>query len=144
LSLIDSQELRGVQRLAYIADSINLLILGETPTLSAVEDGAYEAGGRVFQLGQVNGIAQLALYRVGSDLLNVSPTRLKKFFANHGGASKEKMVKKADSLLGTDGINDNLADAFGLAYLAAAVFNKTPATRKQAEVILDVEIEEVT
>lgn len=143
LSLICTRGLRGAQRLSYIDAAIRELIdSAGNPVLGAVEGGAFDAGGRLFQLGQVQGIAQLALYQAGIDLIEVAPNRLKKFFANHGGAKKDKMIEAAKHALGVEELDDNLADAYALASLAEAYHLQKPQTRKQAEVILDVDVEQ--
>lgn len=143
LYLIETKKLRGARRLSYIGDAARgILEDHSTPDIGAIEAGAYNAGGRVFQLGQVQGIVQQELYHTGADILEISPTRLKKFFANHGSAGKEKMVNKAEELLGSEVPGDDLADAFALAHLAEAFRAEKPRTRKQAEVLLDIELEE--
>lgn len=142
LYTIKTGKLRGPERLTYITKSLeDILEKHPLPVLGAVEDGAYDAGGRVFQLGQVQGLAQVTLFRAGIDLIEVAPNRLKKFFANHGGASKRKMVQVADADLGTEGLQNDLADAYALASLAETFIAKNPRTRKQAEVLLDVDVE---
>lgn len=143
--LIKTRKLRGAKRLSYIADALDAILDDyKSIALAAVEDGAYDAGGHIFQLGQVQGLAQVALFRRRIDLIEISPTRLKKFFANHGGASKRKMVQVADDVLGTYKLQNDLADAFALASLAETFIAKKPRTRKQAEVILDIDVEKAT
>lgn len=142
LSLIDTKDLLGPERLLYIKSSITDLISDVThPVFAAVEAGAYDGGGRLFQLGQAQGIAQIALAETEVPQIEVSPTRLKKFFAGHGLADKDKMIDAARSLLDIDSIDDNLADAFALARVVEACRIENPRTRKQAEVILDLESE---
>lgn len=145
LTLIDTGGLQDVERLAYIRDAIDDLIEPiDTPLFGAVEGGSYNSGGQLFQLGQAQGLAQIVMYDRDIPFLVVAPTRLKKFFAGNGGASKERMMSRAKNHLDVDEIDDNLADAFALACVAEACFLEAPHTRKQAEVILDFEEETAT
>lgn len=141
--LIDTRKLRGAERLYFIGDTIRSLLRAASPiSMGAVEGGAYGAGGHLYQLGQVQGISQIALYEEGADIVEVEPTRLKKFFAGHGNASKEKMANAAEEVLETtEGLDDNMIDSFALAYLLRTYLLEDPQTRKQAEVILDLEVE---
>lgn len=142
LSLIRTQRLRGARRLAYIAQAVaDIFASIEGECVGAIEAGSFGSGGRLYQLGQSQGIAQVEMYKARMDILEVAPTRLKKFFANHGAANKKKMIAQADALLGTKKINDNLADAFALATLAEAYYLKAPSTRKQAEVLQEITAE---
>lgn len=142
LFLVDAKKLNGAPRLSFILSSLCTIVSeAGNVTLGAIEDGAYQGVGRLYQLGQAQGIGQVALITNKVPLVNVAPTSLKKFFTGDGKAGKSKMMTTASVLLGVDITDDNLADSYALARLAMLHHTKKVTTRSQAEVIVSLTVE---
>lgn len=120
--LVDMKPLRGGTRLACIQEVFDHILKQHECAAAAIENGAYEAGGRLFELGGVSAILQVALTQRNIPYLLVPPTSLKKYWTGNHQARKRKMVDRANDLLGSDAFDrksdDDLADAFALAKLA--------------------------
>ena len=69
---------------------------------------------------ELGGIVRYQLRKIGQTPLEISPSSLKKFLAGHGFAKKDQMLE-AVQRLGVPITDDNMADAFGLAYLGYAL-----------------------
>ena len=144
LTLIDTKKLRGAKRLAYIAQAFSDVISAAPGpiAMSAVEGGSYNSGGRLYQLGQAQGMAQIALYRAGAPVCEVPPALLKKFYTGHTCAPKELVVKVASGHLGTTkDLDDNLADAYALALVAESKYREAPVSSHEAEVLFKLKVE---
>lgn len=127
--------IKGAAHLAHFQRLIETVI-GTNPVLyGAIEDGSFGSKGRIFQLGQVNGLAQAALFTREIPYVNAAPGQLKKFFVGSGRAAKEAMLEAASAALGTSVENDNLADAYGLACLARAMHTGVCETEAQEQVL---------
>lgn len=135
LVLIRTGKRSGPERLAYIRDAVRELLVQHTPTFAAIEGGAFNEDGRLFDLGGVHGVLQVLLWDHGIGFVNVAPAQLKKFQTTKSGAPKEWMIEAATNFLGRDVTDDNLADALGLARIARAVHREDVTTRAQASVI---------
>lgn len=107
-----------------------------------VEGASHASTGRHDELGKNRGILILTLYDIFKiKPLEIPPTRVKKFGAKSGSASKKAMIAAA-RLRGWDipVDADDEADAAHLADLAAALHGLLPPllTRQQLEVLRDM------
>ena len=57
----------------------------------AIEDYAYNATGRVFNIAENTGVLKYKLFQMGIPLESLSPSKVKKFATGKGNASKELM-----------------------------------------------------
>lgn len=143
LAELSPPNLTGPVRLDWIATQFDALLEDVTIQAVAFEDGAYNAAGRVFQLGGIQHILQLNAWRRAPEMLiEVAPIQLKKYVTGSTGATKEWMVDDANTYLRTrpsppDPItSDNLADAIGLARIARSLHLSDVSERCQAEVVV--------
>lgn len=136
ISLVQPGKLRGAARLCDIRDRVwQHVIVHGMPQMVAIEGYAYDAVGRVFDLGEGGGVIKLKLFDHNVPTVVVPPTSLKKFATNNGGASKAKMIKAARVQYGVTTKNDNLADAVALAMFAYVVLTKDSTRRCELEAV---------
>lgn len=130
------------RRLQQIVDTL-LVTLGperEHIRLICMERPAYDASG-AFTGGLVHAATALALLSIfGDDDPRLAPVlvasnTLKKFVTGKGVGKKQLMVKYVYTKWGFDTDNDNLADAYGLARLAAAVASRTSEHKYEQDCI---------
>lgn len=131
-------------RLREIEDTLTEAMMPFREKVGAIcmERAAYAASG-AFTGGLVHAVSALALLRVfeGTALVKphlVATNTLKKFVTGSGRGAKQLMVKYVDKKWGFDTDNDNLADAYGLARLAAAVASGTSELAYERECIATV------
>lgn len=121
--LIRPKQLRGAERLLFIARQITEFIAQkggpEAFTLAAIEGYAFGATGKVFQLGEVGGVVRLVLRQHEVPFIVVGPQKLKKWITGSGGGSKGVIMAHLRDKFGIMFADDNEADAYGLALLAA-------------------------
>lgn len=118
LTTIDTDGLRGASRLKEIKRVADLFIPDDT-VFAAIEGYAYHEVGRVFELGEVGGVLRLLVHERNIPYVEVPPASLKKFATGSSGASKAHMIDAAKEA-GAIPVDDNQADAFFLARVAAA------------------------
>ena len=118
--------------------------VAENFTVKAIclERPAYEASG-AFTGGMVHAVTALALLEVfgGTTLVKpdlIATNTLKKFVTGKGNGPKSVIIKGVYKKWGYDVDNDNLADAYGLARLAAAVTCGTSEHAYERECIATV------
>jgi crossover junction endodeoxyribonuclease RuvC len=80
-----------------------------------IEDYAYSRTGKVFHIGEFAGVIKNALYILGYEMVEVSPTALKKFTTGKGNADKKQMIEAAHIKWGILFDNHNKCDAYALA-----------------------------
>jgi hypothetical protein len=152
---VNSGKLKGPARLVYLRDHVAEW-LDSLPniTYAGIEDGAFNAEGRIFQLGGIQHIMQLLLWdRVEAAYVEPAPVQLKKFQTGKPGALKDWMLEAANDFIekGTSAgvkhilnpdawpntkiTDDNIADAVGLARIAYALYTEDVKTRAEAEVV---------
>jgi len=135
LETIDPGKLRGAARLSLIKQRLLAEVEGSGVRGGAYEGYAYDAVGRVFQLGEVGGVVQLTLHELGVSAVSVAPVALKKFATGSPKADKDVMILAAQRD-GAAPADDNQADAFFLARIAFFLATgKQPRTRAQIEVL---------
>lgn len=137
---IQPGKLRGAVRLKFIRDELRGFIsaLQPVPELIALEGYAYNAFGRVFELGELGGVIKVLASDLGFCYIHPSPTQVKKYVTNHADAEKDQVVDAVNKALGlswTDKEND-LADAAAIAMLARGYLDTNYVTqRHEAEVV---------
>jgi Holliday junction resolvasome RuvABC endonuclease subunit len=98
------------------------------PDLVFVEGPGY--GGHAtsaWALGGLNGALAIAAWHAQVDyrLVSLQPSTLKKYITNNGNAKKNTIVREVFKVWEFDALDDNCADAFGLAQAAMTVCTNT-------------------
>lgn len=110
---IETGALRGVERLAFIAEWVERA--GGKAEVAAIEGYAYAARAtHAHSLGEAGGVVRLALHRLGVPVVEIAPALIKVYAAGKGNASKELVLVEAVKRLGYEGANNNEADALWL------------------------------
>lgn len=130
---------RGPDRIAEYRDRLMAFLSEAGPVrMAALEGGAYNASGRVFQLGGVSAVTQLCFWDLGIPFLEPTPQHLKAFVTGRYDADKEAVQHAVEKTIGRR-VTDNEADAWGLAAMARAFVTREVRTRLQARLILRLE-----
>ena len=127
-------------RLAYIRDGIKVYFGGSavsgTDVRAVVMEGySYNSVSKKFVLGEVGGQIKLADFDAKVPLYEAAPKQLKKFVTGSGTATKDQVMVAIKERWKIDIINDNLADAYGLAQIAHEITWPKSTTRSQIEVV---------
>lgn len=122
----------GDQRLLTIRNTLKPLLEGVT--FLAMEGYSYGSTNQAFTLGEVGGVIKTLCLEHAIPYLAVPPTVLKMFAVGQGSASKADMIAAAQAA-GARPADDNQADAFWLARLAAAYTQGTAHHRRELEAI---------
>lgn len=80
----------------------------------AVERVAGRFKNALIQMSKLHGIVQLFAHNNNCNVIEYSPTEIKKNFTGKGNASKEMMIDRFREITGRDPIDDNEADAFAI------------------------------
>jgi len=131
------KDLRGTLRLQYHRTRLQDFVRGISPIFTAIEGPSLYSVNRADDLGDLRGRLSLTMEDLGSPVLRVEPTVLKKFATGNGGASKTRVQIAAINMWGQPMTEDE-ADASWLAFIAYAYFSPEPLhglTRAQIEVI---------
>ena len=113
--IVKTGQLRGVERLLLIRESLRDLCLTNNPSMIVYE--GYSMGshsGRNFDIGELGGVLKMFAHTQGFPLLLVPPTVLKKYITGKGNASKEEVVLKLYKKFGFEATQNDKADAIGL------------------------------
>lgn len=135
---VPTGKLRGPERLAYIAAEV--VGAAHSAEMAVIEAYAFGAQGRsAYALGELGGVVRLDLWRHGVAYWEVSPSALKVFATDNGGAGKATMAAAARARLGYLSDQDDEADALwlralGLAALGFHVTADAPNERQAAVV----------
>lgn len=140
-----SDKLRGAARLerivSWILTSSRKAITeqGSLINKGCLEGYSVQSCNRPFDLGEISGAIRYGFLRdLGLDLQVVEPTRLKKYAAGSGLATKVDILHAVKSVWGLDLTQDDEADAYVLAQIARTMVTKTFTRRCQAEVVRDL------
>jgi len=129
--------MQGLERLAYIRDALDsILSLYPYLKIGVRESYSMRSVHRSFLLGEVGGIAQLAMYDHCSRVEEAAPAALKKFASSMSTATKDDMKTAVAQRWGVKFSDDNIADAYALARLGLGMLNPSLVQRRdQREVI---------
>lgn len=110
-----TRQLRGDQRLAWIAANIRALVRRHEPQFVAIEDYAYSRHSRaVTALAELGGVIRVALYGTGTPWIPISSSSIKLYATGNGNATKDAMVATAQDQLVYPGRSHDEADALWL------------------------------
>ncbi len=112
-------DLKGPQRLAWIAAHIRRLAQHHHARFVALEGYAFARPNQAHQLGELGGVIRTTLWGAHIPYLEVAPKTLKLWAAGTGNADKRAMIAAARDLLGYRGTSHDQADALLLHALVA-------------------------
>lgn len=118
---VDTDPLRGTDRLGVIRAAVEDAVCAGPPDLVVIEGYSYASKGRaLFQLGELGGVVHMLLADLsvtccpGMGWCEAPPQTLKKFATGSTSADKTKMVCAARERLAWDGYGHDEADALWL------------------------------
>jgi crossover junction endodeoxyribonuclease RuvC len=116
---------RIVQIAEEVVQKIDEMCLGCAPNLVAIEGLAFMAQGTsLVQLAGLNYLTRILLAEFNWPFLIVAPTSLKKFITGSGKGEKDMVTMSIYKNYGFEALDNNVADAFGLAACAMALLDK--------------------
>lgn len=133
----------GPERLHHIHQQLEMIARRYGPFDTMVrEDYAVGATNKPYLLGEVGGIAQVALFRHVGRIVSVAPKQLKKFASGNAAASKAEVMRALELRRGFVTSNDDIADAYALALIGGAIAGYyAPKERAALEVLVALETE---
>jgi crossover junction endodeoxyribonuclease RuvC len=115
---------KGIERLSHL-ETLFLEALGELPIdLCCIESPAFKAEGHLFNIGELNGILKLNLYKKGIQFIMAAPTQLKKYVTGTGKGNKSAIILDVYKNFKEEIRNDNIADAYVLSRIARDFYIK--------------------
>lgn len=90
----------GGRRLLYLRDGFRNVLDVAAPEVALIEGYAMGQKQGSHQLGEIGGVIRVELAEREIPYVEVSPTRLKKYFTGHGGADKDRMLITAQLRVG--------------------------------------------
>jgi len=112
---------RGMERLNYIANSIDDVLV-KYPNITVYLEGySYGSQGKIFEIGELGGVVKLMLYSQSITPKIIPPTVLKKFVIGKGGGpgtKKEDMKLFAYKKWKVEFATNDECDSYCLAMLA--------------------------
>lgn len=105
-------KLKGVERLDWFFRKI--YALGKLSDVVVIEGYSYGSMAKREVMGELGGVARVALYESKCPFVVVAPTALKKYTTGKGNSGKDEIIAAAIRLHGFQGTNNNEADAYML------------------------------
>jgi len=102
------------ERLVDIGEQLINLLRGYNITQLVLEDYAYNARGKVFNLGELGGVIKYICIKNSIPYTIVPPTVIKKYVTGKGNAKKELMLLQVYKKFNVEFDDNNLADAYAL------------------------------
>jgi Holliday junction resolvasome RuvABC endonuclease subunit len=131
---IATGQLRGAERLLFISSSLQAILIDKKISCCFIESPAYDAVHKEFILGEVLGCIKLTLIQNGiTNILDATPTQVKKFMAGSGRASKDQ-VSAAAVLDGCPSPQNDITDSWSLARIAQSVHEGRSCINKRHSV----------
>ena len=133
-----------LERLIHIRTEIDSFIR-ERPRLVCIEDiflpPKLSTSNSAIKLSMLGGIVRTMLYEKGIPFCLVTPLQLKKFILGKGAGEKSLILREVFRRWKVEAVDDNQADAVGLAHLARAVYAQHKLDNSMVFEFPDLEIE---
>lgn len=125
-------KLRGPRRLEWFFNQTLDTIRTLKPAVVAIEGYAFSSrNSHAHGLGELGGVIRLATVMCAVPVLEVPPTKIKKFATGKGNANKQMVLTEAVRRLDYEGHSDDEADALWLWFLTQTwLKNGTPPRGK--------------
>lgn len=129
------------RRLNTIRSKCLTFLDGTQPSLVAIEGYAHGAKFGREMAGGLGEFIRHALWSNGYDYVDVQPHTLKKYVTGKGSGKKEMMLREVYRRWNFDAVDNNDADAYGLARLAQAfAADATTWTKAFGEIVKKMEL----
>lgn len=128
-TIIDSKILhvdeRDTKRLFFLEEMFLNFINPhkEKIELCGIESPAFKAEGNLFNIGELNGILKLNLFKLGISNIMIAPMQLKKYLTGEGKGPKDLIILDIYKHWGLEIRQNDLADAYVLARISTDYFN---------------------
>lgn len=119
--------LRGMERIAFLRDSVHTYLTRNTPSLVVFEGYALGFRGKsntIFDIGELGGTLKLLILESGIDILLTPPTSLKLFATGKGNADKNDVMLALQKRMGVQFSTSDQYDATGLLVMGEAYMDK--------------------
>lgn len=135
----DGKPIDEVKRIRKIVEELEMMVSENSPTVAVIEGIAYgiRNATALVQLSALNYMTRAMLIDYNVPFIIVAPTSLKKFITGNGAAKKDVMLIETFKRYGVTILNDNEADAYGLAQIGLALMggNSKVTTNIQKDVL---------
>lgn len=111
------RDLRGMERIAFLRDSVHTYLTRNNPSLVVFEGYALGFRGKsntIFDIGELGGVLKLLILESGIDILLTPPNSLKLFATGKGNADKDQVMLALRKSLGVQFSTSDQYDATGL------------------------------
>ena len=106
----------------YLLEGLLLKILEDFPKvdMACIESPAYNDKGKLFEIGEWNGVVKLNLFKRGIPYIVAAPSQLKKYVLGVGDveATKDLIILDVFKKFGVEIRENNIADAYVLSRIA--------------------------
>ena len=109
---------KGVERLYHLKTMFKTSLDSFNIKFCCIEAPALKAEGRLFNIGELNGIIKLILYKKGINFITPAPSQLKKYATGSGKGNKSIIILDVYKNFNEEIRNDDIADAYVLARIA--------------------------
>lgn len=127
-----STKLRGVERLSWFYSQIQDVVEKHATDTIVILEG-YSFGSKfshAHSLGELGGIARVALFRIGVPFAEVPPKVLKKYATGNGNSGKDEVIAAAIRKFDFAGHSNNEADACILRHIGLAQYSGDTVTKE--------------
>lgn len=136
---VGNKPVNEVKRIQKIVEEIEFTIGEYRPRIAVIEGLAFMARNStaLVQLSALNYMTRAMLMNYNIPFVIVAPTTLKKFVTGNGASKKDVMLIETFKRWGVTILDDNEADAYGLAQVGLALLggNSKDTNQKQEEVL---------
>ena len=135
LEAFTPKTLRDGQRLAYLANRLTEVLDRYRIDMAAMEGYSYGSSGKVFELGEIGGVVKCLLAQNETTTVIAAPAQVKKFATGKGFGEKEAVQAGILRKWHLNITQDDQADAYVLARIAALYAGGSSKYREELEVI---------
>lgn len=123
---------RGMERLRDIRSAtLDLISVADVLVLEGYSFGSQ--GRAVYQIGELGGVIRFEAFVLGTPVVEIPPSTLKKYATGRGNAPKDAMIAAAIQRFAFHGSDNNEADAYMLWAMARHAYGHPIARVPQAQ-----------
>lgn len=135
-STLIQSNLKGTERLIELRNLLRECIRRVDSPRVLIERYSFGSrAGQAFSIGEWGGVLRVLLVESGHEVVEVSPSTLKKFITGKGNVKKDMILKEVFKKWDEDFNDDNLADAYGLARMNWSIDRKEDLLKYEKDCI---------